>query len=277
MEMINPQDIALSADRVDGCAGCDNIVGADEVAQRARGVLTGKNRDGIDAQQLGCLNVHTGEHNVGPQSGAGDKGAERADEDSRRAFQKDRHEDTDDDELGTAVFSGKLCDRSLYVLNGTGGFEGVQNGKGAEDHDDDLEAFLEALPDARVQDSNIILQAQVCDIEIGQSEEHSPQKCDRRDVCRRHTKGHDPDQYNGDRTDCKNKLIILSPSIATGLIKCVFRGRSHGSYTMKKSLTEESAGAASYSRGHPHSRYGRLPFRLQAGHTPRYALLRPHR
>ena len=204
----DPQDIALSADRVDSCAGCDNIVGADEVAQRARGVLTGKNCDGIDAQQLGCLNVHTGEHNVGPQSGAGDKGAERADEDSRRAFQKDRHEDTDDDELGTAVFSGKLCDRSLYVLNGTGGFEGVQNGKGAEDHDDDLEAFLEALPDARVQDSNIILQAQVCDIEIGQSEEHSPQKCDRRDFCRRHTKGHDPDQYNGDRTDCKNKLIL---------------------------------------------------------------------
>jgi len=102
-------------------------------------------------------------------------------------------------------------------------------------------------------------------------------KCDRRDFCRRHTKGHDPDQYNGDRTDCRIKLIILSPSIATGLIKCVFRCWSHGSYTMKKSLTEESAGAASYSRGHPHSRCGRLPFRLQAGHTPRYALLRPHR
>ena len=96
---------------------------------------------------------------------------------SRSSFQEDRHEDTDDDELDSAVISGDLGDRSLYVFHRAGVLERVQDREGAEDHDDDLEAFLKALPQIGVENLDVIRKRKPGDVEVGQCQEHAPKEC----------------------------------------------------------------------------------------------------
>ena len=124
---------------------------------------------------------------------------------SRRAFQKDRDKDADDDQLDPPVIPGDLGDRGFHILDGPGSLERVQDRKGSEDHDDDLESFFESLPDIGIQYRDIVRQTQVCDIKISQGQEHSPQKRDGGHFRGRHPENHDADQYDHNGTDRKNK------------------------------------------------------------------------
>ena len=88
---------------------------------------------------------------------------------ARRAFQKDRQHQADDDHLHPAVVAD-AGDGGLHVLNGPRFPQNVQNHERAEDHHHDLEAFLQSLPNQRIECGDILREGRARHVEIRKAE-----------------------------------------------------------------------------------------------------------
>lgn len=106
------------------------------------------------------------------KEGGGDGGGRAR---ARCALKEDRQHHADDDHLHAPVVAD-LSNGGLDILNGTCFAQKVQNGKCAEDHQHDLEALLDALPDQRIEHLDIFGKCCAIEVEVGEGEKQCPQK-----------------------------------------------------------------------------------------------------
>ena len=99
---------------------------------------------------------------------------------ARCTLKEDRQHHADDDDLHAAVVAD-LRNGGFHILNGAGLAQQVQNGERAEDHQHDLEAFLDALPDQRVEHLDVFSKREAVKVEIGKGKDKRPGKGDGRD------------------------------------------------------------------------------------------------
>ena len=92
---------------------------------------------------------------------------------ARCTLEEDRQHHADDDDLHAAVVAD-LRNGGFHILNGAGLAQQVQNGERAEDHQHDLEAFLNALPDQRVEHLDVFGKGKTVEVKIGEGEEKRP-------------------------------------------------------------------------------------------------------
>ena len=128
--------------------------------------------------------MHIGKHDVGAQARAGDEGAAGADKHGGGGIELAHHggniggqevHHAHDDHLHPAVVTD-AGDGALYLVDGAGIPEEVQNHKGAKDHEHDLQAPLDALPEEGVVHGHILLKGGAGDIKVGKSQHQRPYK-----------------------------------------------------------------------------------------------------
>ena len=149
----------------------------------------GDGGDGIKAQG----------HQEGGGNGGGSAGA-------GCAFQEDRHHHTDDDELHAAVLTAEAGHGVLHILDGAGVLEGIEDHKRTKDHENDLKAFLDALPQQRIQNDYIFLKGQAVDIKVSKSQQHRPNQGNRSNLHSRLLQNQNTDQHQDDRADGHDKV-----------------------------------------------------------------------
>mgnify|MGYP001511369558 FL=1 len=99
---------------------------------------------------------------------------------ARRALKEDRQHHADDDDLHAAVVAD-LRNGGFHILNGACLAQQVQNGERAEDHQHDLEAFLDAFPDQRVKHLDVFSKRETVEVKIGKGKDKRPEKGNGRD------------------------------------------------------------------------------------------------
>ena len=99
---------------------------------------------------------------------------------ARCTLKEDRQHHADDDDLHAAVVAD-LRNGGFHILDGAGLAQQVQNGERAEDHQHDLEAFLNAFPDQRVKHLDVFSKREAVKVEIGKGKDKRPDKGDGRD------------------------------------------------------------------------------------------------
>ena len=92
---------------------------------------------------------------------------------ARRALKEDRQHHADDDDLHAAVVAD-LRNGGFHILDGAGLTQQVQDGERAEDHQHDLETFLDALPDQGVEHLDVFGKGDTVNIEIGEGKKERP-------------------------------------------------------------------------------------------------------
>lgn len=99
---------------------------------------------------------------------------------ARCTLKEDRQHHADDDDLHAAVVAD-LRNGGFHILDGAGLAQQVQNGERAEDHQHDLEAFLDALPDQRVKHLDVFSKREAVEVKIGKGKDKRPEKGNGRD------------------------------------------------------------------------------------------------
>ena len=155
------------------------------VAQQSNG----NGGDGIKAQS----------HQEGGGDGSGSAG-------TGGAFQEDGDHHADDDQLDTAILTADAGHGVLHVLDSAGLLQGVQDDEGAKDHGNDLQTFLDALPQQGVHDHHVLLKGKTVDVKIGECQQHGPNQGHGRDLHGRLLQSQDADQYDDDRADRHDKV-----------------------------------------------------------------------
>ena len=79
----------------------------------------------------------------------------------------------DDDHLHAPVIAD-LRDGGLDILNGARLTKKIQNGERAEDHQHDFEAFLDALPDQRIEHLDSFGKPCAVEVKVGEGEQQRP-------------------------------------------------------------------------------------------------------
>ena len=92
---------------------------------------------------------------------------------ARCTLKEDRQHHADDDDLHAAVVAD-LRNGGFHILDGAGLTQQVQDGERAEDHQHDLETFLDALPDQRVEHLDVFGKGDTVNIEIGEGKKERP-------------------------------------------------------------------------------------------------------
>ena len=82
----------------------------------------------------------------------------------------------------------------------------IQNHKRAEDHQDNLETFLQALPDERVIRRDVFLERCAGDVKIRKGENQRPDQGNRGNLFCRLVKRQNADQNDDDWTECHHKV-----------------------------------------------------------------------
>jgi hypothetical protein len=108
--------------------------------------------------------------------------------------------------LTVAVESAITGDGVLYIINRAGALQGVEDGESAKDHQDDLQTFLDALPDESVQNHDGFFKRMAFNVEIGKCQQHGPNQTDGGNFHSRFLQEQDAYQYDDDRTDGHNKI-----------------------------------------------------------------------
>ena len=115
---------------------------------------------------------------------------------ARRALKEDRQHHADDDDLHAAVVAD-LRNGGFHILDGAGLAQQVQNGERAEDHQHDLEAFLDAFPDQRVEHLDVFSKREAVEVKIGKGKDKRPGKGDGRDGFCGFFEAQDADKHDG--------------------------------------------------------------------------------
>ena len=164
----------------------------DAAPRAGRGVTQqghGDSGDGVKAQ--------------GHQEGSGDGGGSAG---ACGALQEDGDHQSHDDELDTAVLATDPGHGVLHILDGAGALQGVQDDESSEDHEHDLQSFLDAHPQQGVDDGHVLLKGQAGDIEVSESQQHGPDKGHGGHLHGRLFQQQDTRQHQNDRADCQDKV-----------------------------------------------------------------------
>ena len=149
-----------------------------------------------------------GRDRIEPQRRQKRRGDRRRRACARRPLEEDGQHHADDHSLHAAVVAD-AGDGRLYVLDRAGFAQKVQNHKRAENHPDDLQAFLQAFPDKRVENVHRLLKGRAVDVEERKAQHKRPYERRGRDAFRRLLKRENSDQHNKNRAERHYKIYNL--------------------------------------------------------------------
>ena len=121
------------------------------------------------------------------------------------ALQENGEHHAHDDHLYPAVVAD-AGDGALHLVDSAGVPQEVQDHKCAEDHEYDLQALLDALPDQRVVHGNVLLKGCAGDVEVCKGQHQCPDQSHRRDFFGRLVKTEDTHQHHDDGAECHYKI-----------------------------------------------------------------------
>ena len=160
-------------------------------------------------------------------------------------LQEDGEHHAHDDHLYPAVVTD-AGDGALYLVDGAGIPEEVQNHKGAKDHEHDLQALLDALPEEGVVHGHILLKGRAGYIEVGKSRHQRPYKGHRGHFFGGLAESEDAHQHHDDGAECHNKVEkfhdCLSLSVLMGGSPSVLAGHSRRETSINKEAPPDGRG-----------------------------------